>query len=82
MHPAVRGEINMVVNTCKKYGVTTSICGQAGSRPEMAEFLVHIGIDSISANPNAVHQIRKVVAETERKLILDAERRELEQQQQ
>ncbi|MFC1752905.1 phosphoenolpyruvate synthase [Thermoproteota archaeon] len=79
MHPAVRGEISMVVNTCKKYGVQTSICGQAGSRPEMAEFLVHIGIDSISANPDAVHQIRKTVAETERKLILDAERKEMNQ---
>lgn len=71
MHPAVLGEIAKVIKTCKKYKVTTSICGQAGSRPEMAEFLVHQGVDSISANADAVSEIRKVVARMERKLLLE-----------
>ncbi|MBU0457726.1 MAG: phosphoenolpyruvate synthase [Nanoarchaeota archaeon] len=79
MHPGVLGELAKVIKVCKKYNVTTSICGQAGSRPEMAEFLVHQGIDSISANADAVHEIRKVVARTEKKLMLDAEREELEE---
>jgi len=79
MHPAILGEMAKVIKTCKKYKVTTSICGQAGSRPEMAEFLVHQGIDSISANRDAVQQIRETVAKTERKLLLDAEREELEE---
>jgi pyruvate, water dikinase len=74
MHPAVLGEIAKVIKTCKKYGVKTSICGQAGSRPEMAEFLVHQGVDSISANADAVREIRHTVAKTEKKLLLDAER--------
>ncbi len=74
MHPAVLGEIAKVVRVCKKYKVKTSICGQAGSRPEMAEFLVHQGVDSISANADAVDQIRLVVAKTERKLLLEKER--------
>jgi pyruvate, water dikinase len=76
MHPAVLGEIAKVIKTCQKYGVTTSICGQAGSRPEMAEFLVHQGVDSISANVDAVDQIRRVVAREERKLLLDKSREE------
>ncbi len=71
MHPGVLGELAKVINVCKKYKVTTSICGQAGSRPEMADFLVHQGIDSISANADAVDEIRKVVAKTERKLGLE-----------
>lgn len=71
MHPAVLGEIAKVIKTCKKYKVITSICGQAGSRPEMAEFLVHQGVDSISANADAVQEIRKVVARMERKLLLE-----------
>ncbi len=71
MHPAVLGELAKVIKVCQKYHVTTSICGQAGSRPEMADFLVHQGIDSISANADAVDEIRKVVAKTERKLLLD-----------
>lgn len=75
MHPAVLKQIKHVIEVCKKYGVNTSICGQAGSRPEMAEFLVKCGIDSISANPDAVHKIRQVVSKVERKLILEAARR-------
>ncbi len=74
MHPAVLGEIAKVVRVCRQFKVKTSICGQAGSRPEMAEFLVHQGVDSISANPDAVDEIRHVVAKTEKKLLLDAER--------
>jgi pyruvate,water dikinase len=79
MHPAVLREMAKVIDTCKKYNVTTSICGQAGSRPEMAEFLVKQGIDSISANVDAVDDIRRIVAHTEKKLLLDAEREHMKQ---
>jgi len=81
MHAAVLGEMKMVIETCKKYGVQTSICGQAGSRPEMAKFLVKVGIDSISANPDAVHEIREVVARTEKALLLEAEREEIKERE-
>ena len=74
MHPAVLGELAKVIKVCRKYNVKTSICGQAGSRPEMAAFLVHQGVDSISANADAVGEIRNIVAKTEKKLLLDAER--------
>ena len=43
---------------------------QAGSRPEMVEFLVHQGVDSISANADAVQEIRRIVARVERKVLL------------
>lgn len=78
LHPAVLGEMKKVIEVCKKYKVETSICGQSGSKPEMAEFLVKTGIDSISVNPDAVNTIREVVARTERKLLLDFARREAE----
>lgn len=81
MHAAVLGEIEMVVKTCREHDVETSICGQAGSRPEMAKFLVNIGIDSISANADAVHDIKETVARTEKKLLLDAEREELQEKE-
>jgi pyruvate,water dikinase len=68
LHPAVLGQIKMVVETCKKFGVETSICGQAGSRPDMARFLVNIGIDSISCNKDAVYKISEVVKKTEEEL--------------
>ncbi|MFH1290059.1 MAG: phosphoenolpyruvate synthase [Nanoarchaeota archaeon] len=66
-HPAVLREIAHVIEVCRKYGVETSICGQAGSRPEMAKFLVEKGIDSISVNADAAREISKLVAELEGK---------------
>ncbi len=63
MHPGVLSLIEMVISICKMYGVRTSICGQAGSRPEMAKFLVKKGISSISANIDSVQLIRDAVEE-------------------
>lgn len=73
-HPAVLRSIKHVIETCKKYKVQTSICGQAGSKPEMAEFLVKCGIDSISVNVDAITKIRRTVAQIEKKLLLDQAR--------
>ncbi len=78
MHPAVLKQIKYVIDVCRRFNVETSICGQAGSRPEMAEFLVNAGIDSISANPDAVDQIRHTVAKAERRLLLKVARKDME----
>lgn len=67
-HPAVKREIQHVIRVCRKYGVETSICGQAGSRPEMAEFLVREGIDSISVNADAARKISELVQKIEANL--------------
>lgn len=61
MHPGVLRMLEMVITVCKMYGVKTSICGQAGSRPEMAKFLAKKGISSISANIDAVQEIRQAI---------------------
>ncbi len=70
-HPAVMKLVKHVIQTCKEHGVKTSICGQAGSDPKVAAKLVEFGIDSISANIDAVPKIREIVARVERKIILD-----------
>ncbi|MCD6247276.1 MAG: hypothetical protein J7J87_02475 [Candidatus Diapherotrites archaeon] len=72
MHPAVLKQIKMVIDACKKAGVQTSICGQAASNPEMARILVRYGIDSLSANIDAVENIRHVVLSEEKRLILES----------
>jgi len=61
MHPGVLRLLDMVITVCKMFGVKTSICGQAGSRPEMAKFLKKKGISSISANIDAVQKIREAI---------------------
>jgi pyruvate,water dikinase len=75
-HPAVLKLLEMVIKACRKAGVQTSICGQAGSDPEVAAKLVEYGITSISANPDAVETIREMVARTEMRLLLDRARGE------
>src|SRR3989344_2135904 len=65
MNPAVLNSLAYVIRRCKKYGVETSLCGQAGSREDMARFLVSQGIDSISVNADAAYNVSKLVAELE-----------------
>jgi pyruvate,water dikinase len=64
----VKEMIRLAVEGCRRNGIHSGLCGQAPSDyPDMAEFLVMLGIDSMSLNPDAVlHTTR---------LVLDAERR-------
>ena len=76
---AVYKAIAHVIKTCKKYGVSVSICGQAPSvYPEFAEQLVKLGITSISVNPDVVERTKSLVASAERRILLDAARKMLE----
>lgn len=74
MHPTVLEAMGEVIETCRTHGVDTTITGQAGSKPEMARFLVEKGITSISANIDAVPEVRQVVGRAERRLTLEAAR--------
>ncbi|MFM7237426.1 MAG: phosphoenolpyruvate synthase [Cyanobium sp.] len=65
-HPAVKTLIRMAVETAHRCGRKIGICGQAPSDyPEFARFLVGLGIDSISLNPDAVLPTRLRIAEIE-----------------
>ena len=72
LHPAVLDLIGIVIERCREHGVDTSICGQAGSKPEMVQFLVNEGISSISANIDAVRDVQHEVKRVEQKLILES----------
>jgi pyruvate,water dikinase len=73
-HPAVLSLIHDAIQMCRAYNVEVSICGQAGSDPKMAVWLVEHGITSISANIDAIAKIREAVARTEKRIILEAAR--------
>jgi pyruvate,water dikinase len=52
---AVLRMVTIAIKAAKKYGRKIGICGQAPSDyPEFARFLVELGIDSISLNPDSV----------------------------
>ncbi|WP_152041981.1 phosphoenolpyruvate synthase [Salinigranum salinum] len=74
LHPAVLELIGSTIETCRDHGVETSICGQAGSKPRMVQFLVERGISSISANIDAVRDVQHEVKRVEQKLLLDSVR--------
>ncbi len=65
MHPAVLYQLGYVIRICKKYNVESSICGQAGSRKDMAKYLVGKGVDSISVNADVASEIAEYVSKLE-----------------
>ncbi len=66
---AVLVAMKELIKKAHKKGITVSICGQAPSfYPEITEFLVKCGIDSISVNPDTVTKTKKLVYEIEHKL--------------
>ncbi len=69
MHPAILYQLEYVIRVCKRKKVETSICGQAGSKKEMVEFLVGKGIDSISVNADMAKEISDYIAEIESKIV-------------
>ena len=63
---AVKRMVEIAIKAAKKYDRKIGICGQAPSDyPEFARFLVELGIDSISLNPDSVLKTLLDVASVE-----------------
>ena len=59
-NPAVLKAIHNIIQGFHAHGKTVSICGQAPSvYPEIVEFLIKEGIDSMSVNPDAVEKVKE-----------------------
>ena len=70
---AVRRAVRHLIEVAHSEGKTVSICGQAPSvYPEFCKFLIKSGIDSISVNPDTVKFTKKLVAQVEQRVMLDA----------
>jgi pyruvate,water dikinase len=65
-HPAVKAAIRDLIAVAHAKGRKVGICGQAPSdHPDFAEFLVGLGIDSISLNPDSVIGVTRRIAAIE-----------------
>jgi pyruvate,water dikinase len=66
---AVKELIEEAIKVCQNNNKYIGICGQGPSDfPDFAQFLVELGIESISLNPDSVLKTRIAIAETEKKL--------------
>ena len=67
--PGVKEMLRLTVEGARRNGRHSGICGQAPSDfPEMAEYLVELGIDSISLNPDSLLKTMQHVLEVEKRL--------------
>jgi phosphoenolpyruvate-protein kinase (PTS system EI component) len=72
--PAYVRDFSRIDNTdvaldCHRDGIHSGICGRAPSdSPDLAEFLVEIGIDSMSLNPDSILRTTRSVLEVEERL--------------
>ncbi|HEX6549230.1 MAG TPA: phosphoenolpyruvate synthase, partial [Gammaproteobacteria bacterium] len=74
--PGVKEMIRLAVEGCRRNSIHSGLCGQAPSDyPEMAEFLVRLGIDSISLNPDTVLRTTRQILDVEARMKAEAERR-------
>ena len=69
----VKEMIRLAVEGCRRNGIHSGLCGQAPSDyPDMAEFLVRVGIESMSLNPDTVVKTTRQVLDLERQLVPNA----------
>ena len=68
-NPAVKRMLKMLIETAKRTGTKVGICGQGPSDfPDFAQFLVELGIDSISVTPDSLLKTKRAIAEVEKTL--------------
>jgi pyruvate,water dikinase len=66
---AVKELIEEAIKVCQNNNKYIGICGQGPSDfPDFAQFLVELGIESISLNPDSVLKTKIAIAQTEKKL--------------
>ena len=66
---AVKELLMEAIKVCQNNNKYIGICGQGPSDfPDFAQFLVELGIESISLNPDSVIKTKIAIAETEKKL--------------
>jgi pyruvate,water dikinase len=67
MHPGMQFQFRHVIETCNKYDIESSICGELPSnRKDAVEFLVNTGIKSISVNIDAIDKVKEWVSVVEK----------------
>lgn len=77
-HPAVKSAMRQLIDRAKALNIPCSICGQAVvTDPKFIDDLVRWGVTVISVEPNSFETTYRAIARSEKRLLLEAARREL-----
>jgi phosphotransferase system enzyme I (PtsI) len=57
-HPEVWAAIERVIATAQRHGKPVSVCGESAADPESAKLFIRLGVDSLSASPALLPQLR------------------------
>ncbi len=77
-HPAVNSAIRQLIERAKSLNISCSICGQAVvMEPKFIDDLVRWGVTGISVEPSSFETTYRAIARSEKRLLLEAARREL-----
>jgi phosphocarrier protein FPr len=64
-HPAVLNLIAQTVSAGHEAGIPVSVCGEAGSDPQVLPLLIGLGVDEVSVGASRVGPVRGWVRNTE-----------------
>ena len=67
LDPAVLTLIKQVIHAAKKHDIPVSICGEIASNPLATAVLIGLGIDTLSATPTFLPEIKRVIRSMRRK---------------
>jgi phosphoenolpyruvate-protein phosphotransferase len=71
-HPAILRMLKRTVSAVHASGKEVSVCGEMAARPDLAAFLVAIGVDALSVNPRAIPELKQALAAIEVKPLATA----------
>lgn len=75
MHPAILRQIQNVVNVCKENNIEINVFSREINYEEMVEFLVNVGIDSITVKEEDFDVVKEIINKSEKRLLLKAARK-------
>jgi phosphoenolpyruvate-protein kinase (PTS system EI component) len=61
-HPAILRMLLRTVSAVHSAGKEVSVCGEMAARPDLAAFLVAIGVDTLSVSPRVIPELKQALA--------------------
>ena len=61
-HPAILRMLRRTVALVHSAGKEVSVCGEMAARPDLAAFLVAIGVDALSVSPRTIPELKQALA--------------------